>query len=217
MKKKALDFIGVWSEEKLNIIKEYCAAYSNILKAQNRFDFYYIDAFAGAGMHISKRDSKYIKGSPINALSISPKFDKYYFIDKSDAKINALKHHAKLELQNFQNEMPNVEFINDDCNKILINDLFPKIKFKEYKRALCILDPYGLHLDWDVLQAAGDLGTIDIFLNFPLMDINMNVLHHDLKTVKPEQRARMDRFWGDDSWLKDAYTTEQDFICSGCI
>jgi hypothetical protein len=28
--------------------------------------------------------------------------------------------------------------------------LLPTIKYGDYKRALCLLDPYGLHLDWDV-------------------------------------------------------------------
>ncbi len=50
------DEIGYWSEIKLDIIKDYAAAYSRILSSQKNPNFYhiYIDAFAGAGKHISK-------------------------------------------------------------------------------------------------------------------------------------------------------------------
>ena len=51
------DEIGYWSEVKLDIIKEYAAAYSSILSGHKGPNFYhiYIDAFAGAGKHISKK------------------------------------------------------------------------------------------------------------------------------------------------------------------
>ena len=50
------DEIGYWSEVKLDIVKDYAAAYSRILAAQEKpaLHHVYIDAFAGAGVHISK-------------------------------------------------------------------------------------------------------------------------------------------------------------------
>ena len=55
------------------------------------------------------------------------------------------------------------------------------------------------------LQAAGEMRSIEIILNFPVMDMNMNVLWHDREKVKPEQGERMDAFWGDDTWQEKAY------------
>jgi three-Cys-motif partner protein len=77
------DEIGYWSELKLDIIREYAAAYSRILNAQQKpsLDYLYIDAFAGSGIHISKRTGDYVKGSPQNALLIQPPFRKYHLID----------------------------------------------------------------------------------------------------------------------------------------
>ena len=48
--------IGYWSEVKLDIIREYAAAYSTILIAQRRpaLKHVYIDAFSGAGFHVAK-------------------------------------------------------------------------------------------------------------------------------------------------------------------
>ncbi len=83
--------------------------------------------------------------------------------------------------------------------------LLPTIKYSDYRRALCLLDPYGLQLDWRVMQIAGELKTVDMFLNFPIMDINRNVLRHDRSKVAPEDIERMNRFWGDNSWNDAAY------------
>ena len=47
--------------------------------------------------------------------------------------------------------------------------------------------------------------TIEIFLNFMIMDINMNVLRHNSEKVDSRQIERMNRFWGDGSWREFAY------------
>ena len=100
-------------------------------------------------------------------------------------------------------------FVYDgDCNEVLTMGILPRVQFKDYRRALCILDPYGLHLDWKVISMAGSLKTVDMFLNFPIMDMNRNVLWNRPDLVAPEQAARMTRFWGDDSWRQTAYRKE---------
>jgi three-Cys-motif partner protein len=68
-----------------------------------------------------------------------------------------------------------------------------------------VLDPYGLHLDWKVIAQAGRMKSIELFLNFPVADINRNVLWRDPEGVTDAQRARLTRFWGDDSWKQAAY------------
>ena len=50
----------------------------------------------------------------------------------------------------------NVHVYEGDCNEVLIKKVFPLVRWKNYQRALCILDPYGLHLNWEVIQAAAD-------------------------------------------------------------
>jgi len=49
--------------------------------------------------------------------------------------------------------------------------------------------------------------SIEIFLNFPVMDMNMNVLWDNPEKVDPQQAARMTAFWGDESWKQAAYDT----------
>ncbi len=56
-KRLQFDEIGYWSEVKLDILREYARAYSRILAAQvkPRLEHLYVDAFAGAGVHLSRQ------------------------------------------------------------------------------------------------------------------------------------------------------------------
>lgn len=77
------DEIGYWSEVKLEIQKEYAKAYSTILSAQKnpKLTHVYVDAFAGAGVHLTKQTREFVPGSPLNALSVEPAFHEYHLID----------------------------------------------------------------------------------------------------------------------------------------
>lgn len=190
-----LDEVGEWSELKLEILRKYCAAYSPILAKRN-LHHSYIDGFAGAGHHLSKQSGELIPGSPINALEIVPPFREYHFIDLDETRTE--------ELRRLSQGKRNVHVYDGDCNDILLSQVFPKIRYKDYRRALCVLDPYSLQLKWDVLQAAARSKTIEIFLNFPILDMNRNVFHDGAST---EKRRQMTAFWGDESWQNAAFST----------
>ena len=73
------DEIGNWSEIKLDIVREYAAAYSRIIAAQRKPGLHhvYIDAFAGGGMHLARSTGDYVPGSPLNVLLTQPPFKEY--------------------------------------------------------------------------------------------------------------------------------------------
>lgn len=104
-------------------------------------------------------------------------------------------------------DVPQVHLFQGDCNKILLTEVFPHVRYEQFRRGLCLLDPYGLHLDWSVLQTAGRMRTLDIFLNFPIMDMNRNALWRNPERVNAESVERMTAFWGDESWRDIAYST----------
>ncbi|MGE0688616.1 MAG: three-Cys-motif partner protein TcmP [Dehalococcoidia bacterium] len=199
------DEIGYWSEIKLDIVREYATAYSRILNAQQRprLTHIYVDAFAGAGKHISKTTKEFVPGSPLNALQVEPPFKEFHFIDIQSTRVEALRELAV--------ERGDVHVHEGDCNQILLDVVYPRAQFKNFRRALCLLDPYGLHLDWKVIETAGNMGSVEIFLNFPMMDMNRNVLWRNPEEVATEQVERMNRFWGDSSWRSAAYTTRNLF------
>jgi three-Cys-motif partner protein len=193
-----LDEIGEVSELKLDILKKYAGAYCTILKARDLHPIY-IDGFAGAGVHIRKGTKELVPGSPLNALKVEPPFEKHHWIDLDETKVAALKRHtAGLE---------HVHIYGGDANEILLNEVFPKIKFENFERALCILDPYGLHLNWEVIETAAKMGTIEIFLNFPVLDMNRNVLLWEPTNASADDVKRMTALWKDESWREVAYST----------
>ena len=192
------DEIGYWSEVKLDIVRDYASAYSKILASRN-LPHVYVDAFSGPGQHISKVTGEFVPGSPANALNVRPPFREYHFIDLNAAKVSYLRA--------LVGERRDVQIYEANCNKVLIDQIFPTLKFESYRRALCLLDPYGLDLNWEVMFRAGQLGTIDMFLNFPVMGMNRNMLWKDRDKVPPERLPRLDAFWGDRSWENAAYST----------
>jgi three-Cys-motif partner protein len=196
------DEIGYWSEVKLAILEEYAKPYNQILRSQKpQLHPIYIDGFAGAGHHTAKRSGRLIEGSPTRALTVEPPFDFFHFVDIDGARV--------AELKRLSAGRSNVFVHQGDCNEVLTSQVFPKISYRDFQRALCILDPYGLHLNWETIRMAGESRVIEIFLNFPVMDMNMNVLWHNSERVPELQQERMTKFWGDDSWKKAAYQTIQ--------
>ncbi len=86
------DEVGYWSEIKLDIVREYASAYSRILSAQRRpsLTHIYVDAFAGAGVHVSRQTGDFILGSPLNALQVNPPFKEFHFIDIEGSRLESL-------------------------------------------------------------------------------------------------------------------------------
>lgn len=199
--KLKFDQIGNWSEVKLDIIKGYAAAYSAILAKRKNPSLYhvYIDAFAGPGLHISKETGAFVPGSPVNALHVEPPFREYHLIDLDSKKV--------AQLRQIVGARSDVKVHEGDCNRILLDDVFPRVLFENYRRGLCLLDPYGLHLNWEVIKKAGEMKSIDMFLNFPVADMNRNVLWRNPDAVDSEDVERMTAFWGDESWREAAYST----------
>ena len=190
------DEIGYWSELKLEIVEKYGSAYTTAFK-NTRLKKYYIDGLCGAGIHFSKKKTTQVEGSPSRALKIFPSFDAYYFIDIDEEKTSYL--------QTICGNRSDVHIHTGDSTEYLTKELLPKIQFKNYERALCLIDPYGLHIDWEVMYQAGQSKTIDMFLNFPVMDMNRNAIWKNPGRVPQDGIERMTKFWGDESWKQAAY------------
>lgn len=196
------DEIGFWSEVKLDIIRDYASAYSTILSKQTSIARHlYIDAFAGAGIHVSKKSGEFVPGSPLNALNVTPPFSEYHFIDLNEARVRGL--------QELSDGRADVTVHHGNCNRLLLDQIFPRCRYEDFSRALCLLDPYALSVDWQVLETAGCMKSVEIFYNFMMMDANMNVFWRTPERVASQQSMRMTAVWGDESWRDAAYKKEQ--------
>ncbi len=191
--------IGPWTEVKHEIVRKYANAYSTILSRQQRPNLchVYVDAFAGAGRYLSKRTGLLVPGSAEIALATDPPFREYHFIDIDELKVTRLERIA--------GSRPDVTIHHGDCNAVLVERVLPRIRYEDYRRGLCILDPYGLHLLWATVRAIGEMRSVEVFLNFPVMDMNRNALRRDPREIDPVQSRRMTEFWGDASWRELFY------------
>jgi three-Cys-motif partner protein len=199
------DEIGIWSEVKLAIIKDYASAYAKILDKTRRekiskLRWHYIDAFAGPGVHMSRTTKSIVEGSPLIALKTTPPFSEYHFIDSDPARAAQLRQIA--------GPRDDVHVYDKDCNDILLKDVFPKAKYADYQRALCLLDPYNINLKWEVIETAGQMDSVEVFLNFMIMDINRNALRRDRSTAVQSKVEQLTRLWGDTSWEDAAFSSE---------
>lgn len=199
------DEIGVWSEVKLAIIREYASTYAKILDAKRResipsLRWLYIDAFAGPGIHLSKATGEVVEGSPLIALNTTPPFSEYHFIDSDPARAD--------QLRAISGSRADVHIYSDDCNDVLLQRVFPRAKFNEYRRALCLLDPYNINLKWEVIERAGQMGSVEVFLNFMIMDINRNALRRNRDKAIQSKIDQLTRLWGDGTWEEAAFSSE---------
>ena len=198
----SVDFVGEWTEVKLQIIREYAQAYAKIMAQQAYIKHYaYIDGFAGSGTHVSKTSGAMIYGSPAIALETKPPFTCYHFIDLDGTKADCLRSLAE--------GRRDVSVYEEDCNRALIEKIFPDYGYETFRRALCLLDPYDLNPNWEVIRMAASLRTIEIFLNFMISDANRNIFWLNSQDVSESQIRRMSAFWGDDSWRSIAYEKTQ--------
>ena len=133
------DEIGIWSEVKLDIIRDYATEYSKILSAQGNLHHVYIDGFAGGGVHISRTTGDFVRGSPLNALLIDPPFREFYLVDLDREKTASLRE--------LVGDRADVHILEGNANEVLLTNVFPKVRYQDFRRGLCLLDPYGLHLD----------------------------------------------------------------------
>ena len=99
---------------------------------------------------------------------MQPPFDGFCFIDLNADKTEYLRAIC--------GDRPDVDIHTGDSNKYLTQKVLPAIQYEKFTRALCLLDPYALQLDWDIILQAGQYKAVDMFLNFPVMDMNRNAI-----------------------------------------
>lgn len=194
-----LDRLGDWSEIKHEIIESYARQYTKILSANTSIRRrIYIDGFAGAGVAVDRESGDLLAGSPYRMLfDVDPPFSEYHFIEIEPAKAEHLRRVLGRD--------PRVHIHLGDANVILPRDVLPRCRWEDFARALCLLDPYGLTVDWSLLKTIGEMESVEIFFNFMIVGANRNVLWKDPSRVSKARRELLTRGWGDESWATVAY------------
>jgi three-Cys-motif partner protein len=207
-------FGGNWTTDKIERVRKYLAAYMQIMKDRN-FSVAYIDAFAGTGYVNNKQKmvrslfpefaesevQDFIKGSARVALEIQPPFNKYIFIEKD-------KKHFD-ELQKLKEEFPpladKIVPINADANDYIIN--LCKRDWTRH-RAVMFLDPYGMQVNWETIEAIASTQAIDLWILFPL-GVAVNRLLKRNGDIRAGRKKRLDSIFGDSNWYEAFYRKDE--------
>jgi len=203
-------FGGNWTTDKIERVRKYLAAYMQIMKSR-QFSVAYIDAFAGTGYVNTKQKMiqslfpefaesevrDFIKGSARTALEIQPPFNKYIFIEKNK------KHFTELEKlkTDFPNLADRIQPVNAEANKYIIN-LCNKNWTKN--RAVMFLDPYGMQVNWETIEAIAKTQAIDLWILFPL-GVAVNRLLKRNGDIRVGRKKRLDSIFGDSGWYEAFY------------
>lgn len=211
-------FGGQWTEQKLEALKRYLEAYRLIFKQNEKAQYFktiYIDAFAGTGeRRITDTDAEatslfssdelpelenYQKGSARIALELSSPFDEYVFIDKKREHASHLETTIK---RDYPQLAPRCKVLQGDGPQIL-SSLCRNRDWKKW-RAVVFLDPYGMNIEWELLQQIGATKAIDLWFLFPLGTGANRLLTRD--AAPPEGFAnKLTRIFGTAEWQTAFY------------
>lgn len=213
MQKSNHKFGGKWTTEKLERVAKYLRAYSTIMTKQ-AFRFAYIDAFAGTSYRTQKSSEvqgellfpefaeretrRFLEGSARIALQVAPRFYKYIFIEKELTRCNELNK-LKEDFPDLANE---IQIINADANSYL-TDLCLNYSWKK-NRAVLFLDPYGMEVEWNTIEAIASTQAVDLWLLFPLGVAVNRLLRRDGQ-IDESVKKKLDRFFGTTDWFDQFY------------
>ena len=209
-------FGGSWTEIKLELLRDYLAAYTIALKNQP-FTKGYIDAFAGTGYRTLGAEAQdpgplfpdlagdeaqgLLDGSARLALKVDPVFDKYVFIDKSAERCRILEGLR----EEFSHLADRITVRQGDAN-VEIRGLCGK-NWKAH-RAVLFLDPYGMQVEWETIEAIARTAAIDLWLLFPL-GIGVNRLLTRSGQIPEGWQRRLDLLLGTHEWLEKLYEVSE--------
>ena len=210
-------FGGLWTDEKLKMIRRYLRGYTTALK-KKPFNLTYIDAFAGTRYrekttsasddqlllsYMSEQEPQdFLDGSARIALQTKPPFHRYVFVEQKESRFQELMH-LKTD---FPDLADRIHAVKADCNDFLQAQC-AKWDTKN-DRAVLFLDPYGMQIDWTTIEAIAATRSIDVWILFPLGIAVNRLLRRDGK-IPPSWRARLDRLFGTPDWFERFYDCEK--------
>lgn len=207
-------FGGDWTDEKLARLSKYLHAYMTIFRKNVRaatLKTIYVDAFAGTGYrNFSQLDEvsaslfqdkdvlSFHKGSVYIALESSPPFDQYLFIEQH---IDYFTQLEKLRCQ-FHEKSDRIKMVQKEANQF-IQSWCAQTNWKT-TRSVVFLDPYGMEVDWQTVEAIARTEAIDLWILFPLGQAVNRMLTRN-QPPKDAWAKRLTRFFGTGEWKEAFY------------
>jgi three-Cys-motif partner protein len=188
---------GSYTEDKYALMRLYCDLFSNGMRNKWRGKRAYVDLYAGSGLCRIEGSNRILRGSPLIALSVEARFDRYIFCEKDPTCMTALRERVKRMCPEQR-----VDWIDGDCNEQIkhVCDLIP-----EDNLVLCFVDPDDCGLRHETLNrlSKSARGVDFLCLLAFQMDAKRAITHY----LNPDNR-KIDEMLGNSDW-RDRWMQEQ--------
>jgi three-Cys-motif partner protein len=183
--------VGSWAEEKYRLVNLYNRLFSTGMK--NKWDCrVYIDLYAGNGRSKIRETEHILESSPLLALGVPDKFNKYIFCEKDEEKLEILKQRVTTKCPRID-----VSYIQGDCNSEVdkIIAAIPRPSSVRKVLSFCFVDPYNIGIRFDTIEKLSEL-----FIDFLIvlaggMDANRNERNYSKTSNKT-----VDTYLGTSEW-----------------
>lgn len=224
---------GDWTEEKLDCFEKYVRAYLTIMnKHRDKFNWklMYFDGFAGCGdrqitceeetsvslfgdEEFDTKELQVYQGAAERVLKIEKDmrgFDYYYFIDMYEENLT----HLELKLAKYQTKGQKV-YRPGDANSWIL-ELVNYLKSHSKTKVLCLLDPFGMNIQWKSIVAIAGTG-VDLWILVPTGIIVNRLIQNNGKLRYPDKleeffglpaQAISDRFYREEESQSDLFSNE---------
>lgn len=181
--------VGDWSTEKLHYVARYMDIFTTSMR--EKWVLAYADLFAGPGKSRIRDTGEVIKGSPLLALDLAYRFNKYVFVEADSELLKTLEeriapYRDKVEIKSKE----------ADCNAAAktIVSLIPSDSL-----ALAFIDPEGCDIHFATIKALAASRRVDLLMTFPMgMDVKRNV--DEAARYGGQDWTKYDYFFGSTTW-----------------
>ncbi|WP_366946705.1 three-Cys-motif partner protein TcmP [Roseiflexus sp.] len=128
---------------------------------------------------------------------MEPPFKRYLFIERDPERAKELEKLVNEFRGRFQFKGCKIEVVEAEANEYLIQ--WCRQNNWQSSRAVVFLDPYGMQVSWDLIEALGQTRAVDLWLLFPLgMAVN-RLLTRNQPPTGPWANA-LTRMFGTNDW-----------------
>lgn len=185
--------VGIWAIEKYQLLGGYCDIFTKGMRTKWK-NLVYLDLYSAAGFSRIRENGKVVKSSPLIALSIPTKFDKYIFCEEDPELFSALLKRVEKSKQ-----QSSIELFNVNCNSAIdqIKNSIPKYSTNNTVLSFCFLDPYDLSISFSTVKNLAG-GLVDFLILQALhMDGNRN-----FRNYISENNEKINNYLGRNDWRK---------------
>jgi three-Cys-motif partner protein len=181
--------VGEWGREKYVRVWMYDQMFSTGMRNAWATRVY-IDLFSGAGRARLRTSGAVVPGSPLLALQVPHRFDKYIFCEQDVNRMDALQERVSKEVPD-----ADVSFVGGDSNENVAS-VIRAIPRGGGVLSFCFVDPFSLTIKFDTIRKLATGRLIDFMA---LLALPMDARRNE-EIYFQGQSNKLDMFLGNGEW-----------------